>query len=190
MSNTFDSIRGQPLIRRPLKPLLLKDSQSLMLIPISTGFVSPPVSAPSTPHPKIHSTEDSKFAITPISAKPKNKANIDYEEQLERIQEGHPLVWDDTKYNKSLAGDLFGFWMYEKCVKVHVIQSVSTPDQRLPSWHKNVGQADRNVVTLSNEYFMIDWDEWIFIGGAKRCMGTASAKKSLKNVLELAKSKF
>ena len=194
MSNTFDTIRGQPLIRRPVRSLLIRESRP-MIFELVTGPVSPPVSAPSTPAPPSHAAEIqpsdyANFVITPISADPKNKANIDYLEQLERIQDGHPLVWDDTKHNKSLVGDLFGFWMYKKRVKVHVIQAVSTPDQRLPSWHANVGQSDRNVLTLSSEYFVIDWDQWISMGGAKRCMGTATAKKSLENVLELSRSKF
>tara|TARA_A100001015_G_C14587962_1_gene555484 strand:+ start:80 stop:652 length:573 start_codon:yes stop_codon:yes gene_type:complete len=190
MDFSIENTRGMPLIRRPLRSLLLKEA-SITLTEVDS--ISPPVSAPSTPVPtreKYVPTKDSLFVITPISATKTNKANIDYSEQMDRIDEGKPLVWDDTKFNKSRPGDMFGFWMYKNKVKVHTIQNVSSPEDRLPSWHKNVGQSDRNVVTLSKKFFVIDWEEWIEIGGAKRCMGTANANKSLKNVYELSKGKF
>lgn len=194
MNNSIENIRGMPTIRRPLRSLLLKDSVIyLSEVNIVYPPPSPPVSAPSTPVPsteKFVPTADSQFVITPISANKSNKANIDYSEQMDRIDEGKPLVWDDTKFNKSRPGDMFGFWMYKDKVKVHTIQAVSSPEDRLPSWHKNVGQSDRNVVTLSRKHFVIDWEDWIAIGGAKRCMGTANAIKSLKNVYQLSKDKF
>lgn len=193
MEFSIENTRGMPLIRRPLRSLLLKEA-TIALNPVQNiTLPSPPVSNPSTPTPsaeKFIPTTDSQFVITPISATKTNKANIDYTEQMERICEGKPLVWDDTKYNKSRPGDMFGFWMYQNKVKVHTIQKVSSPEDRLPSWHKNVGQSDRNVVTLSKEFFVIEWDKWIEIGGAKRCMGTANANKSLKNVYKLSKGKF
>ena len=190
MDFSIENTRGMPLIRRPLRSLLLKEA-SITLTEVDS--ISPPVSAPSTPVPtreKHVPTKDSLFVITPISATKTNKANIDYSEQMDRIDEGKPLVWDDTKFNKSRPGDMFGFWMYKNKVKVHTIQNVSSPEDRLPSWHKNVGQSDRNVVTLSKEFFVIGWEQWIEIGGAKRCMGTSNANKSLKNVYQLSKDKF
>ena len=42
-----------------------------------------------------------KLTITPISADTRNKANIDYVEQMERVSNGLPLVWDDSKFNQS-----------------------------------------------------------------------------------------
>ena len=187
MTSIFDTIRGQTFIKRPLRSLLLIEKNMSMMTP------SPPVSAPSTPIHRSNDhlvTEDSIFTITPISSNPKNKANRDYLEQLDRIEEGKPLVWDDSKFNKSRPGDIFGFWMHKKKVKVHFIKKVSPPSERLPSWHKNVGQSDRNVIELSDEYFEVDWETWISIGGAKRCMGTAPAKKSLSKILEISKNKF
>jgi len=125
-----------------------------------------------------------KLTITPISADTRNKANIDYVEQMERVSNGLPLVWDDSKFNQSKKGDLFGFWMYKEHVRIHVIEGVSKPHERLPSWSTNVGQGDRNVVQLSTDNVVIPWEIWINnLDGAKRCMGTAPVKKGLDKIL-------
>ena len=135
-------------------------------------------------NPKIQVKSDPLLTITPISANVKSKANIDYGEQLDRISEGTPLVWDDSRFNQSTPGDLFGFWKYKDQVLIHVVEKVSSPTDRLPSWSSNVGQEDRNVVQLSAEKVVIPWNKWIELDGAKRCMGTAPVKKGLANILE------
>ena len=131
-----------------------------------------------------------KLTITPISADTRNKANIDYVEQMERVSNGKPLVWDDSKFNQSRKGDLFGFWMYKEHVRIHVIEGVSKPHERLPSWSTNVGQGDRNVVQLSTDNVVVPWDIWINnLDGAKRCMGTAPVKKGLDKILKYCLNK-
>ena len=100
-----------------------------------------------------------------------------------RISNGEKLVWDDSRFNLSRPGDLFAFWMYGKQVCIHVIEEVASPYERLPSWSANVGQGDRNVVQLSDHKVIIPWGKWIELDGAKRCMGTASVKKGLGNIL-------
>jgi hypothetical protein len=123
------------------------------------------------------------LVITPISADKKNKAHIDYEEQVQRLQKGQPLLWDDSQFNKSEIGDLFGFWMYNNQVRIHVIEAVSDPQNRMPSWSSNVGQGSRNVVQLSDRCVIISWSKWIELDGAKRCMGTAPVKKGLDAII-------
>ena len=124
------------------------------------------------------------LTITPISSDNRNKANIDYEEQLSRISEGKSLVWDDSKYNQSKSGDLFGFWKYKNEVLIHVIEKVFSPLERLPSWSSNVAQGNRNVIQLSKNNFTIPWEKWIELDGAKRCMGTSPVKKGLSKILD------
>ena len=122
--------------------------------------------------------------ITPITADSRKPARRDYEEQLERIDNNLPMMWDDTKCNKAELGDKFGFWFYKRCVKVHTIVGIALPSERLPTWSENVGQGDRRVVTLSKEFDVIPWETWIDLNGAKRCMGTAHVNKGLKNIMD------
>ena len=133
---------------------------------------------------------DPQLTITPISAAKNSKARIDYDEQLERTSQNQPLVWDDSRFNKSRPGDFFGFYMYKNGVKIHLIEKVSSPSERLSSWSSNVGQEDRRVVTLSAANYFIDWDTWIKLDGAKRCQGTAPVKKSLCEILRLIEKTF
>ena len=127
--------------------------------------------------------QHTQLTITPISADKGSKARIDYVEQQVRISNGEKLVWDDSKFNQSRPGDLFGFWMYKKHVRIHVVETVHLPSERLPSWSSNVGQGDRHVVQLSEHKVIISWDKWIELDGAKRCMGTAPVKKGLDNIM-------
>ena len=128
-------------------------------------------------------TRTQNLVITPVSANKKSKAHIDYEEQVQRLQEGQPLLWDDSQFNKSSVGDLFGFWMYNNQVRIHVIEAVSDPKNRMPSWSSNVGQGSRNVVQLSDRCVIISWSKWLELDGAKRCMGTAPVKKGLDAII-------
>ena len=57
-------------------------------------------------------------------------------------------------------------------VVIHKILDVKPPSARLPSWSKNVGQGDRNVVELSHPLLEITWIEWQLIGAPESKMGT------------------
>ena len=124
-----------------------------------------------------------ELIITPITASVNKPARVDYEEQLNRITRGLPLMWDDSRHNKAKLGDKFGFWFYNNSVRIHTIVGIALPSERLPSWSGNVGQGDRRVVTLSVECDIIPWETWINLNGAKRCMGTSHVKKGLNEIL-------
>ena len=126
---------------------------------------------------------NTNLTITPISNNKTNKANIDYKEQYSRIYDGHNIMWDDSKYNKSNIGDLFGFWFCNHGVYIHTIEDILSPSDRLESWSKNIGQNNRNVVILSNTNCFIEWIDWIEIGGPRRLMGTKAVKKNIDNIL-------
>lgn len=125
-----------------------------------------------------------QLIISPITPDEKKPARRDFIEQCQRIKNGLPLVWDDSSHNKAMIGDKFGFWFYQKKIHIHTIIDVKNPKHRLDSWSENVGQGDRNVITLSNDYIVIPWDDWIVLNGAKRCMGTAHVKKGLIDILK------
>ena len=146
-----------------------------------TSRVASPVTPPSARE---------YLVITPISAVKQNKAHIDYEEQVQRLQEGQPLLWDDSRFNQSEVGDLFGFWMYNNQVRIHVIEAVSDPQNRMPSWSSNVGQGSRNVVQLSDRCVIISWSKWLELDGAKRCMGTTPVKKGLDDIIRYHQSMY
>ena len=121
--------------------------------------------------------------ISPITSDTQKKSNIDYQEQLSRSETGLQMMWDDTRFNNAKPNDLFAFWKYNIGIEVHRITGIGDPQNRMPSWSDNVGQTDRNVVFLSEQISFIEWDEWIRLNGAKRCMGTSCVKKGLKNIL-------
>lgn len=111
--------------------------------------------------------------VTPISEEERNKANIDYKEQMVRIKQGKPHVWDDSNKNSAVPGDLFAYVFNEKFkngksvtegkMYIYRILSISKPSARLTTWSSNVGQGDRNVVNLSSECIyegtMKEWKE-------------------------------
>lgn len=129
-----------------------------------------------------------QLVISPIAKKYKNKPGVtcskrDYEEQQERLSNGEQLMWDDTPHNNSRCGDHFGFYRYKIDISIHEVEKVLDPSARLPSWQENIGQRDRNVLYLSKDPIkVITWDEWVDIGGAKRCMGTTHVKKNLERI--------
>ena len=135
-------------------------------------------------------TRTRNLVITPISADKKNKARVDYEEQERRLHQGEPLLWDDSRFNRSEVGDRFGFWMYNNQVRIHVVEVVSDPTNRLPSWSHNVGQGSRNVVQLSDRCVIISWSKWLELDGARRCMGTAPVKKGLDAIIGYHQSMY
>ena len=115
----------------------------------------------------------SHLTITPISKAIKSASFIDFNEQLERVTKyGHKWCWDDSRYNKAKIGEYFAFYFHGMRVVIHKILDVNPPSNRLPSWFKNVGQGDRNVVELSMPIAEISWSEWQHIGGPESKMGT------------------
>jgi hypothetical protein len=92
-------------------------------------------------------------------------------------------MWDDSKYNKSNKGDIFIIWRYNIGVTYHRITDIKDPKDRLPSWSSNVGQEDRQVIFISKQIHKMNWDEWIDIDGASRCMGTAAVLKNKKKII-------
>jgi hypothetical protein len=123
--------------------------------------------------------EVSGFLITPIAKTYKKNgpcSKIDWEEQIRRGSEFQQMMWDDSTYNKSKVGDVLIFWHHEKGVTFHNIMEIHPPSERLSSWSNNVGQGDRNVIYISNEFYRMNWEQWTDIGGHSRCMGTAPVK--------------
>jgi hypothetical protein len=113
------------------------------------------------------------LTITPISKDTKSPSYIDYNEQLSRVlNEEFQWCWDDSRYNKAKIGDYFAFYFHGMRVVIHKILDVKPPSARLPSWSKNVGQGDRNVVELSHPLLEITWIEWQLIGAPESKMGT------------------
>jgi hypothetical protein len=103
--------------------------------------------------------QNSKLIITPVTV----NSVRDYKEQLGRINEGLPHVWDDTKHNTAIVGDYFGYAMNQKkltsdlktdgSIEIYKIIGICRPSERLLSWSNNVGQGDRNVIILSSKCF-------------------------------------
>lgn len=113
------------------------------------------------------------ITLTPISAKATSPAAVDYSEQLARTQEtGLSWCWDDSRYNNSETGQLFGFYFHGKKVIVHRILDIQPPTKRLPSWTANVGQQNRNVLLLSDPLCEFSWKEWLELNGPQSKMGT------------------
>lgn len=113
------------------------------------------------------------LTITPISRNINSAGYIDYKEQLERVKNNEAIwCWDDSRYNKAKKGELFAFYFHEIRVVIHEIIDVKPPSARLPSWSKNIGQGDRNVLELSVPLKEISWTEWQLVNGPESKMGT------------------
>ena len=141
---------------------------------LETSLMLPKFWVPTQSQPKL--------ILTPISANTKKKGHIDFQEQERRILRGETLMWDDSYTNSAHVGDLFGFWMCNTRVRVHYIEKISPPNERLPSWSDNVGQSARNVVFLSKKSIEIPWDAWIGMNGAIGLRGTSNALKGMENI--------
>ena len=110
------------------------------------------------------------LVITPINKNPKSPSNVDYAEQVSRV--GYTWCWDDSCYNTASVGEYFGFcFNYDKVV-IHRILEVKSSTERLPSWSRNVGQRNRNVLELSDPLLTIPWSRWQEMGGHKKIQGT------------------
>ena len=116
------------------------------------------------------------MVLTPVAQGKNSASNRDYNDQIIRRNNKEMHCWDDSKDNKAVKGDLFGY--VENCIgirpdiKTHgrielfKILNIYNKTYRLPEWSENVGQGDRNVVELSNDP--------IFVGSFKDfkdCMG-------------------
>ena len=147
---------------------------------------SPPASPPVSPSPLLPFNE--ALLITPINKNTKSKSNIDYQEQDTRKKEKLPLCWDDSKHNATCVGDLFGYWHHKRGVEIHQVLSVHSPKNRLASWSNNVGQTNRHILMLSPLLLTIPWEIWEDkLDGSKRCMGTASVKRNIGNIINYIK---
>ena len=131
----------------------------------------------SSPIPRariLNFRKNPNMVVTPISNNPKSKANIDYQEQLQRIQQNLNHVWDDSKFCHAVKGDLFAY--VENSLKsnngktpgkisIYIILNVYSPKNRLPSWSNNVGQNDRNVLELTKKPIYIgtaiEWNQYL-----------------------------
>jgi hypothetical protein len=113
------------------------------------------------------------LTLSPVSKDIKSPSYIDYNEQLSRVlHDGFQWCWDDSRYNKAKSGDYFAFYFHGMRVVIHQIVDVKPPAERLPSWSKNVGQGDRNVLALSQPMLEISWIEWQLMNGPESKMGT------------------
>ena len=81
----------------------------------------------------------------------------DYDEQLVSKN----WMWDDHKSNRAVVGDRFGFVFNKDKIIWHTVLDVKDPSQRLPSWANNVGHGDRNVLILSIEESVEDFDKFL-----------------------------
>lgn len=113
------------------------------------------------------------LTLSPVSKDPKSPGFIDYNEQLSRVlNDGFQWCWDDSRYNKAKVGEYFGFYFHGIRVVIHKIMDVKPTSSRLPSWSKNVGQGDRNVLELSHPLIEITWIEWQLMNAPESKMGT------------------
>ncbi len=121
----------------------------------------------------------SRVLITPINKDPRRPSNIDYKEQCESPLE---WCWDDRAKNDAEVGQLFAFVQNRSkgtkgWVRVFRVRETLPPRHRLPSWHKNVGQGDRQVVMLGEQCLCeLSWDEWLANDGHKKVQSTTHVK--------------
>lgn len=110
--------------------------------------------------------------VTPVPQNRKANGRKDYKEQMKRIKEGKLHVWDDSRYNKAEKGDYFAYAenrvltgdkLTDGIIHIYLIKDIGKPENRLPSWSKNVGQGDRNVLELTSEpLYKGTLKDWIF----------------------------
>jgi hypothetical protein len=116
---------------------------------------------------------------------------MNYVEQLNREQQGQRMMWDDSRYNKSLAGDLFVFSFHKQEAIVRVIERVLPPSHRLPTWAAlPEGQHDRNVLELSAAKFRLGWEEWMAVGGPSLVRATQPISANLSSIVRRAREEF
>jgi hypothetical protein len=129
--------------------------------------------------------------ITPIAKKKKNKGNggpdsrRDWDEQEERAAIGLQLMWDGPKPSlpQPDVGDLLTVWKHRRNVTLYRITHISDPSVRPTSWAANIGQSDRSVLYLADPK-VIEWDNWIALGGHNRCMGTGRVVGASRRIID------
>jgi len=121
--------------------------------------------------------------VTPINQNPRSHSYIDYQEQLERDRDGVQVMWDDTRYNRAKEGDLFAFVQNKKEVTFRKIVGVHSTEERLTSWSKNVGQGNRQVLSLGPEIETWSWGVWLDQGGASQVQGTTHIRTHIHRIL-------
>ena len=115
----------------------------------------------------------SHLTITPISKKPKSNSQVDYREQVKRVQDNTQIwCWDDSYINNSEVNGYFAFYFHGIKVVIHQITAIKDQKDRLPSWSKNVGQGDRKVLELSQPMTEFTWEEWLAMSGPRKRQGT------------------
>ena len=133
-----------------------------------------------------------KLLITPC-AKAKKKSGpcskTDWEEQMLRAFQSEQMMWDDGPSNTSQPGDIFILCRNNISVAFHKIQKILPPTERLPTWAKNIGQRDRNVIYISPELTTMNWDEWLELDGAKKVQGTTAVIQGKTKILNALISK-
>lgn len=122
--------------------------------------------------------------LTPIAKETRScgpDSRRDYEEQVERHAEGGTWMWDDVSPkvggNRAQVGDDFAFVFNGDKVRWHTVTEICTSEMRLPTWAKNVGQSDRQVLYLSDMVREMSWSEWLNMGGYSKVQGTMYAKR-------------
>lgn len=121
--------------------------------------------------------------VTPIAstyrAADRPCSRRDWEEQLQKEQDGLQMNWDGTPSGrrKLNEGDFFAA-VYnptvsrEGKVMFYVITGTRDPSCRLASWSKNIGQSDRRVLDLSIKICECDWKTWLSLGGHRKVQGS------------------
>lgn len=140
----------------------------------------------------INITNDTQILISPIAKTKKSTgpcSRTDWEEQMLRASHYAQMMWDDSPRNNSEIGDIFIACHNNIAVSIHLIEKILSPTERLPSWTKNVGQSDRNVIYISRELGSLTWNEWLQCGGAKKVLGTTAVKKNKSHILNTLKIK-
>ena len=127
--------------------------------------------------------------VTPINKNPRSHSYTDYQEQLERERDGVQVVWDDTPFNRAKEGDMFAFVRNNTDVTFRKILGIHSTEERLTSWSKNVGQGDRQVLSLGPELETWSWGVWIDQGGATRVQGTMHIRTHVDRILGHLKHK-
>lgn len=137
-------------------------------------------------------TSTTNILITPCrkeKAKSPPCSKTDWEEQLLRGSRSEQMMWDDGPKNASREGDIFILCRNNISVAFHKIQKILPPTERLPTWAKNIGQRDRNVIYISPELATMNWDEWLEVDGAKKVQGTTAVIQGKTKILNALRTK-
>ena len=139
----------------------------------------------------ISSDSSVKTVVSPINKNPKSKSHIDYLEQIQRSKEEKEIVWDDASGNPTRKpGGLFAFVKNGICAEFYMVVKISDAKDRIESWSDNVGQGDRNVLTLSPMLYSMNWQEWMQIGCPKKIQGTTRIVSAHEDLVDYIYNKI